>query len=47
VHYENKDIRLPHHTGVVSHVAVDVSRELCPALRPVPAISGNIPTRPH
>lgn len=21
----NKDIRLPHHTGVVSHVAVDVS----------------------
>ena len=24
VHYENKDIRLPHHTGVVSHVAVDV-----------------------
>lgn len=26
VHYENKDIRLPHHTGVVSHVAVDVSR---------------------
>lgn len=25
VHYENKDIRLPHHTGVVSHVAVDVS----------------------
>lgn len=41
VHYENKDIRLPHHTGVVSHVAVDVScsREfyfLCPALLPVP-----------
>lgn len=26
VHYENKDIRLPHHTGVVSHVAVDVSQ---------------------
>lgn len=25
VHYENKDIRLPHHTGLVSHVAVDVS----------------------
>lgn len=25
IHYENKDIRLPHHTGVVSHVAVDVS----------------------
>lgn len=25
VYYENKDIRLPHHTGVVSHVAVDVS----------------------
>lgn len=25
VHYETKDIRLPHHTGVVSHVAVDVS----------------------
>lgn len=28
VHYENKDIRLPHHTGVVSHVAVDVSWSL-------------------
>lgn len=25
VHYEHKDIRLPHHTDVVSHVAVDVS----------------------
>lgn len=25
VHYENKDIRLPHHKSVVSHVAVDVS----------------------
>jgi hypothetical protein len=25
VHYEHKDIRLPHHTAVVSHVAVDVS----------------------
>ena len=24
--YERKDIRLPHHTSVVSHVAVDVSR---------------------
>jgi hypothetical protein len=24
VHRENKDIRLPHHTDVVSHVAVDV-----------------------
>lgn len=41
VHYENKDIRLPHHTGVVSHVAVDVSCSrgfyfLCPALLPVP-----------
>ena len=23
--YERKDIRLPHHTSVVSHVAVDVS----------------------
>lgn len=29
VHYENKDIRLPHHTGVVSHVAVDVSLSFC------------------
>lgn len=29
VHYENKDIRLPHHTGVVSHVAVDVSASPC------------------
>jgi hypothetical protein len=25
VYYERKDIRLPHHTSVVSHVAVDVS----------------------
>lgn len=25
VYFENKDIRLPHHTAVVSHVAVDVS----------------------
>jgi type II pantothenate kinase len=25
VHYESQDIRLPHHTGLVSHVAVDVS----------------------
>ena len=25
VHYESKDIRLPHHKGLVSHVAVDVS----------------------
>lgn len=25
IHYEHKDIRLPHHTDVVSHVAVDVS----------------------
>lgn len=24
VHFERKDIRLPHHTGAVSHVAVDV-----------------------
>ena len=24
VHWERKDIRLPHHTDVVSHVAVDV-----------------------
>ncbi|KAJ5864636.1 Type II pantothenate kinase [Penicillium soppii] len=28
VHYENKDIRLPHHTGVVSHVAVDIGGTL-------------------
>jgi type II pantothenate kinase len=25
IQYEHKDIRLPHHTSVVSHVAVDVS----------------------
>jgi len=25
VHWEHKDIRLPHHTAVVSHIAVDVS----------------------
>lgn len=41
VHYENKDIRLPHHTGVVSHVAVDVSCaaswcSCAPHMRPVP-----------
>ena len=24
VHWEHKDIRLPHHTDIVSHVAVDV-----------------------
>lgn len=29
IRYENKDIRLPHHTGVVSHVAVDVSLLPC------------------
>ncbi|KAJ5220136.1 hypothetical protein N7468_009340 [Penicillium chermesinum] len=28
VHYENKDIRLPHHTGLVSHVAVDIGGSL-------------------
>ncbi|KAL1957358.1 hypothetical protein VTO42DRAFT_6038 [Malbranchea cinnamomea] len=28
VHYEKKDIRLPHHTGVVSHVAVDIGGTL-------------------
>src|ERR1700744_199918 len=27
VHWEHKDIRLPHHTDVVSHVAVDVRRK--------------------
>jgi hypothetical protein len=39
VYYENKDIRLPHHTGLVSHVAVDVSFPLFPAHRILPAIS--------
>ncbi|KAL9114244.1 MAG: hypothetical protein Q9227_001666 [Pyrenula ochraceoflavens] len=28
IHYEHKDIRLPHHTGVVSHVAVDIGGSL-------------------
>ncbi|RMJ24230.1 Pantothenate kinase [Aspergillus sp. HF37] len=28
VHYESKDIRLPHHKGVVSHVAVDIGGSL-------------------
>ncbi|BCR91505.1 pantothenate kinase [Aspergillus chevalieri] len=28
VHYESQDIRLPHHTGVVSHVAVDIGGSL-------------------
>jgi type II pantothenate kinase len=28
IHYERKDIRLPYHTSVVSHVAVDVSQPL-------------------
>lgn len=26
VHFEQKDIRLPHHVDVVSHIAVDVSQ---------------------
>lgn len=30
VHWEHKDIRLPHHTDVVSHVALDVR---CPCSR--------------
>lgn len=30
VYFENKDIRLPHHTAVVSHVAVDVYNHLRP-----------------
>ena len=34
-HHETKDIRLPNHTAVVSHIAVDV----CPSLRPVPWFS--------
>lgn len=38
--YERKDIRLPHHTSVVSHVAVDVSR-MQPLLRQFPAISSS------
>lgn len=29
VHWEHKDIRLPHHTDVVSHVALDVG---CPRM---------------
>lgn len=36
VHYESKDIRLPHHTGIVSHVAVDVSLPSC-SYTPIPA----------
>lgn len=36
VHYESKDIRLPHHKSVVSHVAVDVS----PLLSPRPPHTG-------
>lgn len=38
VHYESQDIRLPHHTGVVSHVAVDVSGPRI--LTAIPAIAG-------
>ena len=38
VHYESQDIRLPHHTGVVSHVAVDVSDPRI--LTAIPAIAG-------
>ena len=37
VHYEGHDIRLPHHTGLVSHVAVDVSDSLCFFLPRFPA----------
>lgn len=28
-HHETSDIRLPNHTAIVSHIAVDVSRSLC------------------
>lgn len=31
VRYERKDIRLPHHTSVVSHIAVDVRSSRFPA----------------
>lgn len=31
VHWEQKDIRLPFHTDVVSHIAVDVSHFSCVA----------------
>lgn len=34
VYYESQDIRLPHHTGVVSHIAADVSFSFSSA--PVP-----------
>lgn len=45
VHYENKDIRLPHHTGVVSHVAVDVSEPFSGFCR-VPRNATGIPAIP-
>lgn len=28
-HHETSDIRLPNHTAIVSHIAVDVGRRLC------------------
>lgn len=40
--YERKDIRLPHHTSVVSHVAVDVSRRVQLLLPHFPAISSSV-----
>lgn len=45
-YFENKDIRLPHHTAVVSHVAVDVRSTLFYSQREMltyPAIDWRIP----
>ncbi|EGE05796.1 pantothenate kinase [Trichophyton equinum CBS 127.97] len=39
VHYEHKDIRLPHHTDVVSHVAVDIGGTLAKLVYFSPEIS--------
>ncbi len=38
-HHETSDIRLPNHTAVVSHIAVDVSCSLTPNLLPVSPLS--------
>ena len=46
VHYEGKDIRLPHHTSVVSHVAVDVSFSFLPRTFRTPR-NPQISSHPH
>jgi hypothetical protein len=43
-YYETKDIRLPNHTAVVSHIAVDVRICPIPSTRPSQTISSRLTT---